>query len=250
MNRIKISPLALDNLFDYCQPATHSAVATANPLTTPATDEFSLFVPLHYEKKYAYPLVVWLHSDGQTADQIQKLMLELSLRNYVGIAPQAPLGDQRTGFFWDQEWDTIDLAHNAVLESIDQAQLRFNVNPRRIFLAGLGSGGTMAFRLAFARPDLFAGVLSINGPLPVEQAPLRDWFRCRELPVFWAHSRRSTEFDQDQLCQQLRLLHIAGFSVTLRQYPQHDLMCPKTMSDMNQWMMEMISSTISNRRDD
>jgi phospholipase/carboxylesterase len=107
----------------------------------------------------------------------------------------------------------------------------------------------MAFRLAFERPELFAGVMSVNGPLPRDQAPLRDWSKCREIPVFWAHDRNSDAFDQDQLCRQLRLLHIAGFSVTLRQYPCEDLLCSRALADANHWIMEMIASAITDRKD-
>ncbi len=258
MNRIKLSPLATDERSGSCQNSvTQTGLISAfdsengiqktekrRPISRPATDEISLFCPLHYEKNYAYPLVVWLHSDGQSADEIQNVMLQMSMRNYVGIAPQSPLGNAETGYFWDQDWDTIDSANDSVLAAINLTQMRFNINRRKIFLAGSGSGGTMAFRLALARPEIFSGVISIGGPLPTEQAPLRDWARCRTLPVFWAHSRRATDFDQDQLCRQLRLLHIAGFSVTLRQYPQTELLCQKTMLDANQWIMETISSAI------
>ena len=246
MNRIKIGPLATDTLCD-TQPSANPSVQTAfekkyGAATT--SEEFSLFVPMHYEKNYSYPLIVWLHSNEQKASQIQKVMLDMSMRNYVGIAPQSAIGNSQTGFFWDQDVESIDMAHEAVLAAIDQATLRFNIASHRVFLAGLGAGGTMAFRLAFERPDIFAGVMSINGPLPAKLAPLRQWSQCRELPVFWAHGRGSTKFDQDQLCQQLTLLHVAGFSVTLRQYPRPDLLCPKTMADMNRWLMEMISTAI------
>ena len=247
MNRIKLSPLALDDLPESRQA---SQTTTASPIersTRTANDECSIFVPLHYEKNYAYPLIVWLHSDGESSEQLQKVMLEMGMRNFVGIAPTAPLGNFETGHFWDQDFETIELAHQTVMNAVDEATMRFNVAPHRIFLAGADSGGTMAFRLAFERPEVFAGVLSINGPIPDQAAPLRDWSRCRELPVFWAHARRSTEFDQDQLCEQLRLLHIAGFSVTLKQYPQCDLLCPGTMSDMNRWVMETIDSAVLDR---
>ena len=69
----------------------------------------------------------------------------------------------------------------------------------------------MAFRIGFRRPELFAGVISINGQVPKSGCPLRDLPRCRELPVFWAHYRQSVDFLQEDLCQQLQLLHIAGF---------------------------------------
>lgn len=243
MNRIKLSPLASHAPVDTLDQARSTSFDTSS-LFKSAKEEFSLFVPLHYEKNYAYPLVIWLHSDGKSANQVQDVMLDLSMRNYVAIAPQSPHGDAKRGFFWDQDWDTVEQAESAVLSAIDIASRRCNINPNRIFIAGMGSGGTMAFRLGLARPDRFAGILSIHGPLPSDQSPLRDWSRCRNLPVYWTHGRETNGFDQELLCRQLRLLHIAGFNVNLRQYAQVESTFGQMMSDMNRWIMEMISTTI------
>lgn len=247
MNRIKISPLATAAT---CPQPTDLGSSLSldcfDKLMNRPDDDFSLFVPMHYEKNYAYPLIVWLHGNGEKSTQIQKIMPQTSMRNYAGIAPQAPVGNFEVGYFWDEDPDSIDQGHDSVMAAIDSACLRLNVASRRIYIAGSGAGGTMAFRIALERPDVFAGVISINGPVPTNEKPLGRWSQCRELPVFWAHSRRSKEFDQEQLCEQLRLLHIAGFSVNLRQYPSDECLTTKTLSDMNEWIMEMISSSIHN----
>jgi len=263
MNRIKISPLATGELDKFTSqsggvaekawPSQSDEFVSPTTAVSTTTTQLSFFVPLHYEKNYAYPLIVWLHSEGQNAREIQRAMLDLSLRNYVGVAPESPLSNSTQNKIskktnasagrWVQESASIESAHESVVAAIDGARSRFHIANHRIFLAGMGSGGTMAFRLAFEHPELFAGVLSVGGPLP-DAAPLRAWNRCRELPVFWAHSRCSHDFDESQLCEQLRLLHIAGFTVTLRQYPQKNLVCPKTMADMNHWIMETINSAV------
>ena len=245
MNRIKISPLATaTKSLTKGDSATEPSLLQLDKLTN-RTDDFSLFVPMHYEKNYSYPLVVWMHSDGESSSEVHRVLPQASMRNFVGVAPQSPVGNFEAGFYWEREPDTIDMAHDSILAAIDSAAMRFNIASHRIFIAGAGSGGTMAFRIALERPDLFAGVISINGPIPSGQKPLGQWSECREIPVFWAHSRQSEEFAQDTLCQQLRLLHIAGFSVTLRQYPCDGCLKPKTLSDMNKWIMETINSSIA-----
>ncbi|MFT7629996.1 MAG: phospholipase/carboxylesterase [Mariniblastus sp.] len=245
MNRIKISPLATsgENQLDH-DSASKLSLDNLDKLTN-RTDDFSLFVPMHYEKNYAYPLVVWLHSDGKDSGEVHKVMPQASMRNFVGVAPQSPIGNFEAGYYWEQEPDTIDMAHDSILAAIEGASSRYNIAPQRIFIGGAGTGGTMAFRIALERPELFSGVISINGPIPDGQKPLGQWAECRELPVFWAHSRRNQDFGQETLCQQLRLLHIAGFSVTLRQYPSECCLNEKTLSDMNKWIMEAIGSTIA-----
>ena len=45
--------------------------------------------PLHYERNYAYPLVVWLHGPGDNERQLQRIMPLVSMRNFVSIGPRS-----------------------------------------------------------------------------------------------------------------------------------------------------------------
>ena len=246
MNRIKISPLA--NLVTACnndlqtQEPTTSSLDGFHENASRAAEDCSVFVPMHYEASYSYPLIVWLHSNGDDSQQLHRVMPSASIRNYIGVAPQSLNGDTHRGFFWDQTPVTIDQAHASVMTAIDHASVRFNVSQQKIFVAGFGAGGEMAYRVAFERPEIFAGVISINGQLPAGHNPLADLSQCRDLPVFWAHCRESVEFLQSDLCDQLKLLHIAGFAVTLRQYPVGDQLFSHALSDMDGWIMEVIQS--------
>lgn len=261
MNRIQLSPLAtLTTTHDPSQteasqptpaaaqiarslrgltPEPAGSSATKSALTTP-----SLFTPLHYEPGYAYPLIVWLHSNGDDQNQIQRMMPSISLRNFVAVSPQANVGSQAAGYHWQQSSSGIEEAQAAVMQAIDHAQLKLNIAPHRIFLAGYGGGGTMALRVALELSHCLAGVVSINGPLPSGLTPLRDWMSCRQLPIFWAHCRKSQEFPESLLCDQLKLLHVGGFSVTLRQYPAGDELPAQSLQDLNNWIMESFASTI------
>jgi hypothetical protein len=43
------------------------------------------------------------------------------------------------------------------------------------------------------------------------------------------------------VCEDLRLLHTAGLSVTLRQYPCGHELAPQMLADANRWIMEQIN---------
>lgn len=244
MNRIKISPLAMAATQETpkTQPAEtiprQNSNAGHDPVAFRRRRHASFFVPMHYEKNYAYPLVVWLHSDDRDASEVHEIMPRISMRNYVAVATEIESNSQS----WPQDDASITSTHDAVIAALDQAKVRFNINSQRIFLAGFGSGATMAFRVALERPELFAGVLAMNGPLPTVGTPLCQWDRSRKLPVFWAHCRKSTQFTQQKLCEQLRLLHIAGFSLTLRQYPGGDEISDALLGDVNRWIMESVNA--------
>lgn len=256
MNRIKIGPLANQPIED-----ASTAVSDLNQISSDGgsqiaemltpfdcvvdTSGSSLFLPLHYEKNYQYPLVVWLHDNGDEPHQIHRVMPQLSVQNFVAAAPQAPVGSTSCGYYWEQDDATISEAADTVLATIDMARCKANIASQRIFIGGYGAAGTMAFRVALTHPDIFAGVASVNGPLPEGSAPLGRWSSSRNLEVFWSHFRASEEFSQNQLCRQLKLLHVAGFSVTVRQYPGEGELTATSLTDLNRWIMELFDSTIS-----
>lgn len=255
MNRIKLSPLAnlpinpnhLKLNPQHPKPFNRSSARHPYRDRQDHAGSFNrtLFVPLNYEKNYRYPLIVWLHNNGDDARQLQRVMPGISLQNFVGVAPQAALGDTHCGFYWEQDSISIDYAADGVLDAVDYARARTNVAGEKIFIAGYGAAGTMAFRVALAYPDIFAGVGSIHGPLPQGSTPLRRWSSSRNLDVFWCHYRNCNEFSQDDLCRQLTLLHIAGFSVTLRQYPTAEELTPQVLGDFNRWIMQFYNTTIA-----
>ncbi len=201
----------------------------------------ALFAPMHYERKYAYPLVVWLHGPSDNERQLKRVMPLVSMRNYVAIAVRGTVADQvKGGYHWQQSEEHIWLAEQRVLDGIEIAKEKFNIHPDRIFLAGLGCGGTMAFRVALNHPRRFAGVLSLGGAFPTGLRPLQRLNDTRHLPLFLASGCQSAAYPLAQVCQDLRLFHSAGLSVSVRQYPCGDELTTVMLADMNRWMMELV----------
>ena len=204
------------------------------------------FLPLHYEKNYAYPLLVWLHGPGGTEAEIGQVMPHVSLRNYVGVSPRGVVKDiqaspvGRDAFTWDQSLASVEAAIDDVLDCIDLAKRRFSISSERVFLVGNDVGGTMAMRIALTAPREFGGVVSLGGALPSTNQPFAGIERARSLPIMIAHCRDSLTFDTDAMCSDLRLLHSAGMKVCLRQYPCEQEVTTNMLSDVNAWIMEQI----------
>lgn len=215
-------------------------------LTPPSDVAFGLFAPLHYEPKYGYPLVVWLHGAQGDENELFRVIPEISMRNYVGVGPR---GNQRAadgrGYTWDDDEPNVIAAQQHVFDAIDAARLRYHVAPDRVFLAGCGVGGTMAFRIGLRNPDAFAGVLSLGGPFPTGGAPLGQLADSRRLPLFVAQGRDSESYPIGMACDELRLFHTAGLSVTVRQYPCGDEVNTQMLKDMDCWIMEQVTGTPS-----
>jgi phospholipase/carboxylesterase len=219
-----------------------SAVAKSTAGEHPAT----VFGPVHYERNYAYPLIVWLHGAGQNERQLVKMMPLISLRNYVAVAPRGTrrvdgASAARQAFTWQQHGGEFDAAQQRVFELIEEARRQYNVNRRRVFLAGCDVGGTAALRMALAHPDRFAGVLSLGGTFPTGRAPLARLVEARRMPIFMAYGRDDAAFTDAAVEAQLKLFHAGGLQATLRQYPGNSLPGPQMLSDVDRWIMDVVT---------
>lgn len=205
----------------------------------------AFFAPLHYESKYAYPLLVWLHGPGRNDErQLVRVMPMISMRNYTAAAPRGIRCQETGAHDWPQDLQSIESATHRVFDCIAAARERFNVASKRIFVGGFDRGGTMAFRIALSQPEYFAGVLSLGGALPQGHQPLGRLVAARRMPVFLAMGRDSEVYRPDDACSDLRLLHTAGVSVTLRQYPCGHELSEQMLRDVDRWIMEQITNPV------
>ena len=221
--------------------------------------------PVHYERDFAYPLLVWLHDSGKTESEVFEVMPKISTRNYVAVAPRG-LSSQKKRvvrsavngkivdekcwiepiYDWPETDEAVSEAENLVFDSIAEAQNKYRLNSRRVFILGRGSGGAMALRVAMRNPREFAGVVCIDGALPTgDSAPFRNWRHLRDLPLLLTTSDVPSasvpKLDKDAL----RLYHTAGLTVLVRQYNEErrspggrqDRM-DAILADVNRWIME------------
>lgn len=243
MNRIELPTEAASSPF---KPAALSfappRVLSRNNADAIESTPYATFAPMHYEPGYAYPLLIWLHGSLGNERQLTSVMPLVSMRNYVAIAPRGTAADrlQQGAFSWKQGEDDIEQGESRVLDCVAAAQRRFNVHPDRIFLAGVGCGGTMAFRIAWNNPQRFAGVASFGGGIPDRNRPLRQVNALRQLPCFVATGRRSRDYPEADVCRDLRLMHTAGCTVALRQYPCGNDLTTHMLADLNRWLMELV----------
>ncbi len=244
MNRLTTKPHSHAVSLTFEKPSGTLSQPRGVQLHEPAGDESPVasFLPLHYERNYAYPLVVWLHGEGQSELDLPQIMRHVSTRNYVAVAPRgetAVFGDQ-DGYAWRDNGDCCQEAEDRVFEAIAHAESRMSVHPDRVFIAGVGCGGTMAMRLAMSHPHIFAGAATFDGALPSGRRPLGRVNELRNLPLLLAGGRESAAYPEARLCDDLRLLHSAGATVSIRQYPGSDDLTTAMLADFDRWMMELV----------
>jgi len=189
-----------------------------------------LFMPLGHEPGYDYPLLVWLPDttvNGRPFD-LGRVMTRVSLRNHVAVQPAPAAGEDR---------------EEAVWRSIERVCERVAIHRRRIFLAGQGSGGTEAFRIACRHPREFAGVASLGGPFPVGEGLFAQLAEVRRLPMLLCCQRAGVVSRAAATDRMLRLFHAAGAALAMRIYPGRDDLSRAALADLNRWIMDEVCGT-------
>lgn len=171
-----------------------------------------LFVPRSYEPGYAYPLIVWLHSDASSEMELDGVMESLSTQNYVAIAPRGNVkatGSERR-FQWGTTLTDCAAAEDLVWESVHAAMGALSIHPDRIFLAGFGRGATMAQWIGLKYPEQVAGVVSLSGAFPNTARALSNWKKARNLEVLFSQCESSTVCSDNEMARAVKIAFQAG----------------------------------------
>jgi len=228
------------------------------------------FIPRQYEPNYAYPLLVLLHGRGGDEEQLVRAMPALSWRNYVGLGLRGPelvtKQDRLVGFGWgadfeqherrrsrrnlklteaeivrrvlqDPEPEGVDRLEEGVFTTILQTRRLLHVHSERIFLVGCGEGAAVAYWFGLNFPERFAGVVAINGWLPVGLRPLGRVKACRELPVLVVHGAWNAKVPLHEARQNVATLRAGGLRVAFQSYPSSHRLTNAMLSDVDTWLM-------------
>jgi phospholipase/carboxylesterase len=228
------------------------------------------FIPRQYEPNYAYPLLVLFHARGGDEEQLVRAMPALSWRNYVGLGLRGPepviKRDRLAGFGWgsefeqperrrarrstvcseaeivrrvlsDPEPELFDRLEEGVFPAILQTRRVFHIHSERIFLVGCGEGAAVAYWLGLSFPECFAGVVAINGWLPVGLRPLGRLKACRDLPVLVVHGAWNSRTPLHQARQDVSTLRAGGLRVAYQSYPCTHRLTQPMLADVDNWLI-------------
>ncbi|TWU56128.1 alpha/beta hydrolase [Rubripirellula reticaptiva] len=211
----------------------------------------TFFLPVHYSPGYSYPLIVWLHCDGFNENQIEQVMPHISLRNYVGVGVRGNRAADSSGhrFDWHDSRAAIGIAHDNVIDAAEEAADRYSVHSSRIVLAGFGTGGTMAMRIAMRDPSRIAGAISVGGRMPQGAIRNLSQLRARRMPMLWQWARENKNYTDEGLKVDCQAAMAIGSKVEIRQYPGDDEMDTVLLADLDRWVMQEIVSVPSDSSD-
>jgi acetyl esterase/lipase/prenyltransferase beta subunit len=138
-------------------------------LKTPTGErKYSVYLPVGYDPKKAYPAVLFLHgsgergTDGVTSAQIglgAAIAQHPEVFAAIAIFPQA-----------EKTWNNDSDDARAALAALDEVSKAHKVDADQVVLTGLSMGGAGAWSIASAHPDRFAAVVPICGRVRPDSA--------------------------------------------------------------------------------
>lgn len=177
------------------------------------TLKYLLYLPADYEKKDAWPLMLFLHGAGERGDNIErvkvhgppKLIAAGKQFPFIVVSPQCPA---------NRWWQPEDLT--ALLDEVVE---KYKVDKDRIWVTGLSMGGFGTWSLAAATPDRFAALVPIcGGGDPI-------WARrFQHIPIWVFHGAKDPVVPLDRSTRMVEALKQAGGNVKFTVYPEagHD----------------------------
>ena len=203
----------------------HGAVAhAADPPTqqaakldtqVPVKLDYLVYLPEDYEKKEAWPLVIFLHGAGERSADLElvkkhgppKLVEGGKKFPFIVVSPQCPQ---------DKWWTAMPLELTAL---IDEIESKHKVDKDRVYLTGLSMGGFGTWMLAAHTPERFAAIAPICGG--GETLGTR---RLTRLPTWVFHGAKDPVVPLKRSEDMVEALKRAGGNVKFTIYPEagHD----------------------------
>jgi len=194
----------------------------------PITVRYRLFRRRPLDPAVRYPLLIWLHGEGEAGDDnsLQLRWLDLVFRvgttrgdyPFFVLATQCP-SDQRA---WAASGSGPPDDHSGNTEnSADPLAITYDVfkhllesepiDPDRVYVAGVSSGGTATWQLAIRHPEDFAAL----APMSSRGANLQTVARLVHVPVWAFHAEDDRGSPVDKVRQTVAALQQAGGSSAL-----------------------------------
>lgn len=191
-----------------------------------------LYVPDYYEPRYAYPLILWLRSDGATPDaakrgDFRRLMRRISDRNCFGaLIPAGPPESLEARIF----------------ETVGALRRKYHFHSERIYLAGCGEEADCSLRFGLARPEWFAGVIALSPNVTARDRWLVRFNALHGKRVLLA-AGRDDQPQVDAIRKLQRLLWSAGIAVRACQHESPDLLDSGLCREIDRWLIQAIEES-------
>jgi pimeloyl-ACP methyl ester carboxylesterase len=191
--------------------------------------EYAVKVPPEYHRLRSYPAVVVLHSGKGPDSAINEFAAEAARRGYILIAPEFTTAGE------PPEYHYTPNEHAAAQLALRDARKRYSIDSDRVFVAGQLMGADMAWDLALAHPDLFAGAVVISA-LPAKYVP-RYFPHHERMPLFYVMGDLAPAANSFIFSQKIKPLILKTWDITYVEYLRRGLEAlPEEIAPAFDWM--------------
>ncbi|MDR2762988.1 MAG: hypothetical protein LBB88_10325 [Planctomycetaceae bacterium] len=220
---------------------------TPSPISGVASEiEYAVQLPPEYDpnRTVHYPVIVTLNGFSQTPDS----QINFWAGNWRGAERVGQSG--RHGYIviapnWNPlklfEYDFSAFSHAAVLCSLKDAIKRFNIDTDRVYLSGHGIGGTAAWDIGIAHPDLWGGLIPFNAIASKYIPEYKD--NVQHLPIYFVSGELEGKNGANTILLNAKTFNgylarqINPFDVTLIRYIGHGIeMFHDELTPIFEWM--------------
>ncbi len=126
---------------------------------------YAVFLPRKYDKKKPMPLILLLHGNNVPPESIiTPFGTAADKHGYILVAPMGYTLSGWYGMHGLGNAQTAKYSEQDVMTVLDLARAEFNIDPRRVYIAGHSMGGSGAVHIAAAHPEIWAAVGTLSGP--------------------------------------------------------------------------------------
>ncbi len=201
-----------------------------------------------------FPTVIAMHGWGASAHDLFGLAPMIHGGEALVLCPQGPIrmqtGPQTVGFGWfplseggPPDPVAMVTASAQLRDFIDRACEVHPVDRDRILLMGFSQGGVMAYDLALAEPERFAGLVALSSWLPGPMASRASRGPALEaLPTLVIHGTKDPMIAIERMHESLAHLRELGMQPAHGEYEMGHEISQQSLRDLLGWLEQSFFS--------
>jgi len=217
----------------------------------------SLIYPADYDSTRSYPLLVFLHGRGGTAENSMHLFTDVEeeeqseeiaakLSSYFICVPDAPypldIGAE-IGHSWVLEAApdgktrqfSFERSADLVMDMLDELIAQYPIDTTRVYLYGFSQGAGLTYMAGLAHPDRFAAIASFGGWLD-DKLTDEVLAQAKDLQVLIVHGTEDKVVPYEAGKNAYKRLEKHGYEVTFEEFEGGHFIHPDKFLAMLEWM--------------
>lgn len=201
-----------------------------------------------------HPTIVALHGWGANAMDLLGLAPYLAGGQFLIVCPQGPvevpLGPM-VGYGWfpltmgvPPDPAAFAAGVDAARQFVDTVVRRYPVDPHKLVALGFSQGGVIAYALALAEPERFAGLVALSSWFPETLAQTLPPRNRERLPTLVQHGTRDDLIDIGRGRESVENLRRLQVPVTYRDFEMGHEINADSLASLNDWLEEKVLSPI------